>query len=92
MTEEEAKYTIIEYMPIMGFPKYRQALRMAINALEKQTKIKEFTKLYEQTFDWGCNDEAKVLFANAIYSIVSGRKNFKECEQEFLDYMADSEV
>lgn len=36
MTEEEAKYTIIEYMPVMGFPKYRQALRTAIEALEKQ--------------------------------------------------------
>jgi hypothetical protein len=46
MTEEEAKYTIIEYMPIMGFPKYRQALRMAINTLEKQIA----KKVYEGHF------------------------------------------
>ena len=40
MNEEEAKYTIIEHIPVMGFTRYRQALRMAINALEKQVPMK----------------------------------------------------
>ena len=40
MTENEAKYTIIEYMPVVGFSKYRQALRMAIKALEELKALK----------------------------------------------------
>lgn len=27
--------------------------------------------MYEKTFEWGCNDRAKCLYANAVYSIVS---------------------
>ena len=36
MTENEAKFEIIEHRPIIGFPKYVEALNIAINALEKQ--------------------------------------------------------
>ena len=36
MTEAEAISTISEYKPIAGFPRYREALDMAIKALEKQ--------------------------------------------------------
>lgn len=28
-----------------------------------EEKLKELTKLYEKTFDWGCNDTAKCLYA-----------------------------
>ena len=35
MTEKEAKYTLIEYRPMVGFQKYRDALNMAIQALEE---------------------------------------------------------
>lgn len=53
----------------------------------KNKMIENYTKMYEQTFDWGCNDKAKYLFANAIYAIVSGKEIFEECKQNFLDYM-----
>lgn len=35
MTESEAKFEIIEHRPIIGFPKYVEALNIAINALEE---------------------------------------------------------
>ena len=35
MTEQEAKYTIIEYKPIIGFKRYVEALDTAIKALEE---------------------------------------------------------
>ena len=35
MTEQEAKYEIIEHKPIIGFPKYVKALNIAIKALEE---------------------------------------------------------
>lgn len=53
-------------------------------------KLKKYTDLFEKTFDWGCNDTAKYLYANAIYSIISGNPNFKECEEDFLDYMLEN--
>lgn len=53
-------------------------------------KLKKFTKLFQKTFDWGCNDRAKYLYANAVYSVISGNPTFEECEQEFLDYMIES--
>ncbi len=67
----------------------KEALRIAINTLEKQSKIEKYTRLFEQTFDWGCNDTAKMLYANAVYSVISGKEIFAECEQEFLEYMAE---
>lgn len=54
--------------------------------------LKKYTKMYEQTFDWGCNDKAKYLYANAVYSVVSGKEIFKECEQDFLDYMHENGI
>lgn len=57
MTEEEAKYTIIEHMPVIGFTKYRQALRMAMKALDKQTPKKPICKEMPYSEDVGFNDE-----------------------------------
>ena len=41
MTNWEAKYTIIEFMPVCGFKRYRESLGKAIHALEAQMKLKE---------------------------------------------------
>lgn len=41
MTDQEAKYTIIEFMPVGSFKRYREALGKAIHALEAQVKLKE---------------------------------------------------
>ena len=48
MTEEEAKYLIVEYKPVIGFVKYREALNVAIKALEKQIpkKVHEEAWIY----------------------------------------------
>ena len=48
--------------------------------------------MYEKTFGWGCNDRAKCLYANAVYSIVSGKEIYKECEKDFLDYMHENGI
>ena len=55
-------------------------------------KLQKFSDMYYETCEWGCNDRAKCFFANAVYSIVSGNKNFEECEQEFLDYMHENHI
>lgn len=57
-----------------------------------EEKLKEYSRLLEQTFEWGCNDEAKALYANAIYSVISGNKIFEECEQKFLDYIHENGI
>ena len=41
MTAEEAKYLLKEYMPVIGFVKYREALNVAIEALERQEVAKD---------------------------------------------------
>lgn len=65
---------------------------IAIKALDKLDKIENFTYLFEQTLDWGCNDMAKCLYANAVYSVITGKENYKECEQEFKDYMYENGI
>lgn len=40
MTIEEAKCTIIEYKPVIGFARYREALNVAISALEENQQYK----------------------------------------------------
>lgn len=59
---------------------------------EKIDKLEKFTKMFQQTFDWGCNDRAKILYANAVYSVISGNETFEECEQEFIDYMHENKI
>ena len=58
--------------------------------LEKIDKLEKFTKMFQQTFDWGCNDHAEALYANAVYSVISGNKIFEKCEQDFIDYMHEN--
>ena len=40
MTNEEAKYVMLEYKPIAGFARYCKALDVAISALENQIPSK----------------------------------------------------
>ena len=54
--------------------------------------LNKYAEMFEQTFDWGCNDRAKCLFANAVYSVISGNETFRECEQDFLDYMHENGI
>ena len=48
MTEEEALYLLKEYSPIIGFVKYRKALKLAEEALEKQIKLKELIDILSE--------------------------------------------
>ena len=41
MTEEEALYLLKEYYPIIGFRKYRKALEIAVEALEKKIESRQ---------------------------------------------------
>ena len=59
---------------------------------EQINKLKRYTKMFEQTHEWGCNDRAKYLFSEAIYSVISGNKIYEECEQEFIDYMNENGI
>ena len=55
-------------------------------------KIKELTNMYAQTLEWGCNDRAKYLYANAIHAVVSENDTYEECIQEFVDYMHENGI
>lgn len=66
------------------------AFILGINALEKNEKLNKLTNLFEKTFDWGCNDRAKVLYANAVYAVISENKIFEECIDEFKEYMLEN--
>ena len=60
--------------------------------MKDRDKLETFTHLFEQTFEWGCNDRAKCLYANAVYSVISANKIYEECEQDFLDYMRENGI
>ena len=47
MTPEEAIYVIKEYKPILGFEKYREALNVAISALEEIQQYREIGTVEE---------------------------------------------
>ena len=66
------------------------AFILGINALEKNEKLNKLANLFEKTFDWGCNDTAKVLYANAVYAVISENKIFEECVDEFKEYMLEN--
>lgn len=66
------------------------AFIIGINALEKIEKLNSLTNLFEKTFDWGCNDTARDLYANAVYAVVSGNEIFEECIDKFKDYMLEN--
>ena len=59
---------------------------------EREFKLNKFSEMLKETFEWGCNDRAKCLYANAIYSVITGEENYKECEQDFLDYMHENGI
>ena len=53
-------------------------------------KIKRLSQLYEKTFEWGCNDGAKELFADAVYACLHPEDDcWQECITEFEQYMMD---
>lgn len=56
----------------------------------KVKRLEYITKLYEKTFDWGCNDKAKDLYTNAVYAIISEKPIFQECIDEFKDYILEN--
>lgn len=58
----------------------------------REFKLKKFSDMFKETFEWGCNDTAKFLYANAIYSIITENKTYKESEQDFLDYMLENDI
>ena len=57
MIESEAKFEIIEHIPIIGFPKYVEALNIAIKALEKQIPKKPIEKVMPYSEEVGFNSE-----------------------------------
>lgn len=66
------------------------AFILGINALEKIEKLNRLTDLFEKTFDWGCNDKAKDLYANVLYAVIRGDKIYEEYIEEFKDYMLEN--
>ena len=61
-----------------------------MSTIDMEEELKSLANLYEKTFDWGCNDTAKILYANAVYAIISGNEIFKECIDEFKNYMLEN--
>lgn len=55
-------------------------------------RLEKYTKMYHETFEWGCNDKASYLYAHAVYSVVSGNEIYRECEDEFLEYMYENGI
>ena len=51
----------------------------------REEELKRLTNLFEKTFDWGCNDTARALYANAVYAIISGNEIFEQCIEDFED-------
>ena len=47
MTEHEAQCILIEHRPIIGFPKYSEALNMAMHALEEIQEYREIGTVEE---------------------------------------------
>ena len=66
------------------------AFILGIKALEKNEKLNKLANLFEKTFDWGCNDTAKILYANAVYAVISENKIFEGCIDEFKEYMLEN--
>ena len=60
MTVEEAKCTIIEYKPVIGFARYREALNVAISALEEIQQYREYREIFESHF----TEDALKLFSD----------------------------
>lgn len=58
--------------------------------LDKIKKLEQLTNLFEKTFDWGCNDTARDLYANAVYAVVSGNEIFKECVEQFEEHVLEN--
>lgn len=56
---------------------------------EKIKRLKECCTLLEKTFNWSCNDEAKALFANAAYAIVTDNPTFSDSEDIFKQYVLE---
>ena len=55
--------------------------------LKQLKQIKELTDLYETTMEWGCNDNAKCQFANAVYACMHpDEKYFQHCIDKFKNY------
>ena len=52
MTESEAKFEIIEHIPMICFTKYVKALNIAIEALEKQIP-KKVVRVKLRPTEWG---------------------------------------
>lgn len=58
--------------------------------LQQLKQIKELTDLYETTMEWGCNDTAKALFANAIYACMHPEEEwFQHCIDEFKNHLIE---
>lgn len=66
------------------------AFIFGINALEKIEQLNKLTDLFEKTFDWGCNDGIRDLYANAVYAVISENEIFEECIDKFKDYMLEN--
>ena len=80
MTENEAKYYLLEHKPIVGFKTYNEALDVAVKALEKQMPKKP-NKAIDST--WGVKKEVSVCpvcdyYLSEVYFIPSDEKTKNE--------------
>lgn len=92
MNKRQKKKKYKQIVTTKGYAYYFNHFGKNKTQSNEKDKLKYYTRLFEQTFEWGCNDRAKFLYANAIYSVISKNKIYEECEQEFLDYMRESGI
>lgn len=90
MNNAQAAKILMEEKSLESDDRKIDAFILGINALEKNEKLNKLANLLEKTFDWGCNDTAKVLYANAVYAVISGNKIFEECIDEFKEYILEN--
>ena len=89
MTKEEA-INQLSIIYLGEFDKDREAKNMAISALTQLKKMERLSNIFEKTFDWGCNDEAQALYANAMYSCVHPDDTaFSDAIEMFEQHMID---
>lgn len=83
MTENEAKYYLLEHKPIIGFKTHNEALDVAIQALEEIQQYRAIGTV--EQFEW-CKDAShwKELFKEKLeqYEAIGTIEEFKEMKEK----------
>lgn len=69
------------------------AFALGIDAIEKIEKLNNLTDLFEDTFDYSCDDRVRRLYTNAVYAIIIGNETLEELYvNEFRDYVLEMAI